>query len=226
MTFSFSGDSSYLETDFNPPIYLDDGDYEIGLSNFESFNLIPNIDEKNNQFAYQSGSITIPTGTYELKDLIEYLQENKPKSLKLEIIPNMNTSTVSIQASERINFSVDNTIGQLLGFKKQLLEPNMFHISDFPVQIIRVNALCIYCSIASGSYSNGKPSHIIHQFFPTVPPGYKIVETPQNILYFPVNVKFISSIAIEILDQNGERVNFRNETISIRLHLRKIKNGY
>lgn len=227
MTFSLSGNSSILSADFNPPInFEEEDDYEIGLSNFESFNVIPNIDETNNQFVHRSGSLTIPTGAYEIKDLVNYLLKNIPSHMKLDIITNTNTSTISIQASEKIDFSKSNTIGPLLGFKKRILEANIWHNSDFPVQIIKVNVICVDCSIASGSFSNGKPSHIIHQFFPSVPPGYKIVESPQNILYFPVSVKSISSIVLKVLDQNGEIVNFRNETITIRLHLRKVKNGY
>lgn len=220
-TFSLSGNNSILTSDFNPPIYLDDGiDYEVGLSNFESFNVIPNIDESNNQFVYGNSSLTIPTGAYEIDDISNYIQKNLP-NIKISIIPNSNTSTVTIESNVSINFTPDNSIGRLLGFKNRILEENIMHISDFPVQIIKVNALYIDCSIASGSFSNGKPSHIIHQFFPTVAPGYKIVESPLNILYFPVNVKTINTLTVRILDQNGDLVNFRNETITLRLHLRK-----
>lgn len=225
MTFSLSGNSSILEAQFNPPIHLTDDEYEIGLSNFESFNVIPNIDETNNQFAYKNGSLTIPTGTYEVEDLVNYIKKYKPKSMDIDIEPNINTSTVNIYSSELIDFTGSNTIGPLLGFKNRKLQPAILHTSDFPVQIIKVNAICIDCNIATGSFSNEKPSHIVHQFFPTVAPGYKIVESPQTIIYFPVSVKTISSLIVKVLDQNGEIINFRSETISIRLHLRKVKNG-
>ncbi|KAJ8976758.1 hypothetical protein NQ317_003718 [Molorchus minor] len=49
ITFSFTSESSVLGYNFNPPLYLnDDVDYEIGLTNFETFYSIPNIDDLNN----------------------------------------------------------------------------------------------------------------------------------------------------------------------------------
>lgn len=223
LTFSLSGNSSTLTADFNPPIYLNDNEeYEIGLINFESFNVIPNIDETNNQFIFHNSSLTIPTGAYEIKDLVTYIKKNVPSSVRISIEPNRNNSTVSILSNVKIDFTPKNSIGSILGFKRRILNPDQLEKSDFPVQIIKINALCIDCNIANGSFSNGKPSHIIHEFFPTVPPGYKIVETPQNVLYFPVNVKTINSISVKVVDQNGEIVNFREETISLRLHLRRV----
>jgi hypothetical protein len=37
----------------------------------------------------------------------------------------------------------------------------------------------------------GKPAHIIHQFFPNVPPGFKIVESPEHVIYLPISVNTI-----------------------------------
>lgn len=226
LTFTMSGNSSILTADFNPPLYLDDGrQYEIGLCNFESFNLIPNIDENNNYFPFGNGSLTVPTGAYEIEELQQYLQKNLPKGYTITIIPNVTTSTVALSANFPIDFSQSGTFGRLLGFKPRLLNANEFHESDMPVEILQVNAICIDCSIATGSFHNGQPCHIIHQFFPIVPTGYKIVESPQNILYFPVSVKAITSLRVRVIDQNGELVNFRNETITIRLHLR-VRDGH
>lgn len=76
MRFSLSGNSSILNADLNSPLYpSDDDDYEIGLSNYESFNVIPNIDETNNQFAYTNGSLTNSTGAYEINPLVEYIKK-------------------------------------------------------------------------------------------------------------------------------------------------------
>ena len=86
-----------------------------------------------------------------------------------------------------------------------------------------MNSINIDCSIAEGSYLNGNPVHIIHQFFPSVAPGFKIIESPQNVIYFRVAPKVIDKIFIKMLDQEGELVNFREETITIRLHLKKLE---
>jgi hypothetical protein len=67
---------------------------------------------------------------------------------------------------------------------------------------------------------NNKPVHTIHEFSPDVLPGYKINEVPKNIIYLPLNTNSISSVTLELVDQDGNLIDFRGETITIRLHLR------
>lgn len=224
-TLALSGNTSILSANFNPPIYLEDNvEYVIGLTNFETFNAIPNIDEKNNKFYFGKSNryVEIPTGSYEITDINNYLVSHLlAKGVSISIKPNNNTLKTAIKCSEKVIFN-ENSIGKLLGFKNQVIPPNKSVHSDSPAEIIKVNALSVDCNIATGSYFNGKPVHIIHQFFPTVAPGYKIVETPQNILYFPVSVSTITNITLKIFDQDGDLVNFRGETITIRLHIKKI----
>lgn len=223
LTFTLSGSGSTLSADFNPPIYLEDNsDYVIGLIDFETFNVIPNIDEKNNKFTHGNTTTTIPVGAYEINQLNNYLQKVIRPPQNIQIIVNPHTSTVEIQNNVDIDFTSEHSIGRLLGFNKRILKANQLNESDFPVKILKVNALCVDCNIATGSYSNGSPVHIIHQFFPKAGVGVKIVEAPSNVLYFPVSVKTINSIILKIIDQDGDIVNFRDETITIRLHLKKV----
>lgn len=225
IAISLSGDSSILTSNFNPPLYLDsDSEYVIGLTNFETFNTIPNIDGTNNKIYYgiQNNMIKIPTGSYELKDLEQIIQKEMGSDTTFDLYSNNNTLQSILCCSEQINFMKKNSPAKLLGFDNEILEANKIHESKKPVEILKINALCIDCNIAAGSYMNGEPVHLIHQFFPTVPPGYKIVETPQNIIYFPVTVKTINTITVKILDQDGDIVNFRGETVTVRLHLKKI----
>lgn len=218
----FSGDTAELTSTFNPSIYLDDGSYEVGLTNFETFHAIPNIDERNNLFIVGNVTITIPSGAYELLDIEKYLQrELNSFNIQFSLEANNNTLKVTVFCSETITFK-SGSIGKILGFEDGDYKGQEFHTSQKPAEIIKVNALLIDCSIADGSYLNGEAGHIIHQFFPSVSPGFKIIETPQNILYFPVNVKVISKLVLRVIDQDGELVNFSGETITVRLHIRKI----
>jgi hypothetical protein len=220
-SFVFSGNTSELSASFNPSIYLEDGNYEIGLTNFETFHAIPNIDEKNHFFKIGNYTITIPTGAYELTDIESYLQkELQSDNIDFSMIANNNTLHVTFFSSQPVTFD-SGTIGNILGFDEGIYKANEFHTSQKPAEIIKVNALLVDCSIADGSYLNGYRGHIIHQFFPSVSPGFKIIETPQNIIYFPVNVKIISNISLRVIDQDGDLVNFSGETITVRLHLRK-----
>ena len=225
MSYSFvkSGNSSILTAEFNPPIYLEDVPYVISLVNFETFNAIPNMDDRNNLMIHDDAYITvIPPGSYELEDINQYLKKHYEKDhITFDLFANNNTLRTHLKSSTQITFR-DDPIGKLLGFKNKDLEPNVEHISDFPAEIINVNSLNIDCSIAEGSFLNGVPVHIIHQFFPSVSPGFKIIESPQNVIYFPVTAKVIDKITIKILDQGGDLVNFREETITLRLHLKKL----
>lgn len=223
-TLALSGESAELTAHFNPPIYLDDhSNYEIGLTNFETFNAIPNIDQKNNKIYYGDANdyIEIPSGSYEINDLNAFLQNVFDKmQIKFNLRANHNTLQSEINCSVDIIFK-KGTIGKILGFQNQTIKGGTNKLSEFPAEIIKVNTLCIDCSIAEGSYLNGRPVHIIHQFFPDCPPGFKIIESPKNIIFFPVTVKIIDKITVKILDQNLDLVNFRKETITVRLHLRK-----
>ena len=96
------------------------------------------------------------------------------------------------------------------------------HDSDLPVSILKVNALGVECNITSGAYINKQKVHTIHELFPAVAPGFKIIEIPKESIYLPVSVEAIDHLQIRIVDQDGNPVNFRGETINIRLHIKSV----
>ena len=79
--------------------------------------------------------------------------------------------------------------------------------------------------IISGSYVNGIEKPIIYSFFPNVSPGYKIIETPPNVVYLPITfitLDVIYSMETTLTDQNGRELNLRGENITIRFHVREV----
>lgn len=218
-TLSITGNSSTLSTYYPNTLQLNE-QYECALLHFSTFNSIPNIDKTNNKFYYGSNEvIEIPEGTYELQDINDYLKSKiKDASIKLQC--NNNTLKTTVFCTKNINFSKEDTIRNLLGFDKQILEPNKWHVSQFPVNILPTTVIRIECDIVSGSYTNGKPSHIIHEFALNVPPGYRIIEIPKNAIYFPVNQNNISCIHIRLIDINNRLINLRGEEVQLYLHLR------
>lgn len=75
-TITLSGNSSILSAEFFPPIELSkDTDYVCGLVDFQTYNSIPNVDETNNLFHINDVTITIPLGSYEIKDIFEYIYQ-------------------------------------------------------------------------------------------------------------------------------------------------------
>ena len=60
-------------------------------------------------------------------------------------------------------------------------------------------------------------------FFPKVSPGYKIIESPVNLVYLPITLDTIDSLNVYITDQDDYLLNLRNEKITIRFHIREAR---
>ena len=223
-TVSLSDTSSVLETHFFPPIELaPDKNYVLGLIELLTFHSIPNIDERNNKITVDGQDVIIPTGSYEIEDIDSYILGSLADSgITFSLQANNNTLQSTIKCSGQIDFRGGYSIGPLLGFHKDTLLVDELNISDSPVKILKVNIIRVDCNITSGAYINGESAHTIHEFFPSVPPSFKIIEAPSPVIYLPISVKRIDNITLTLVDQDGELINFRGEVISVRLHIKSV----
>lgn len=234
-TVAISGCSSSLRSTLFPPLELkQDKSWEAALLDFATYNSIPNVIEGiNNKFHYARSIntqglpefteiIEIKTGSYEITDINQVLQDKLGKDV-IELRANNNNLRCEIKCKHFIDFSQPSSIGSLLGFPihSPILEPNVYHTSQNTVNIIKVNIINITCNIVQGAYKDGTNQHILHSFYPTVPPGFKIVEKPHNLIYLPLITTHISDIVLNVLDQDGDPVDFRGEVITLRLHIRQ-----
>jgi hypothetical protein len=49
----------------------------------------------------------------------------------------------------------------------------------------------------------------------------KLVQSPEHVIYLPISLTItIRNITLKIRDQDGELINFRNETVTVGLHLK------
>lgn len=221
--FCLTGVSSVLSHELSFPIDVSSGDWEMGLIELSTYNSIPNIEKDiNDKFYYgEDKTITIPEGSYEIEDIEKYIQSQLPKNTTFSLKPNNNTLKSELCCSEKVDFSKAHSLGKLLGFTSKVYEANVKHVSELPVDIIKVNSIRVECNVTRGSYQNGIEGHIIHEFYPADPPGYKIIEIPRNVIYLPVISQRINNLTVTLRDQNGDLVNFRGERVSVRLHLRR-----
>jgi hypothetical protein len=87
-----------------------------------------------------------------------------------------------------------------------------------------VNSILVNIDIIMGSYVKGFGSSTIYSFHPNVAPGYKIVERPNpSLIYNPLSRQDISRMRVWLTDQNGDLIDLRGETVTLRIHVREIK---
>ena len=235
-----SNDKSNFNTRFNPKLELDkDKVYEIALVNLETYYSFPNIDETNNIFVYSPDNgnswvkIKIPEGSYEIDDLNNTIQHEMEKrghfdeineDYYINIAPNTNTlkSVLILEKGYQVDFNHQNSLAKILGFTGAKYTEG-FHESENVVDILRINSILVNIDIISGSYVNGKTKNTIYSFFPDVSPGYKIIESPVNLVYLPIILDTIDSLNVTITDQDYHLLNLRNEKLTIRFHIREAR---
>lgn len=233
-TVSINSTTSVLRTTLFPTLELEkDNKWEAALLDFTSYNSIPNITENvNNMLHYYTGKnekgqfttlqvAKLQTGSYEIDDINDELRRQLGVE-NIELKANNNLLRAEVKSRFYIDFSYPYSIGSLLGFpiSSGTLLPNKSHIGRNYVKIVKVNTINITCNLIQGSFKDGGNGHIIHTFYPTVAPGFKIIEKPHNLVYLPLSVINISDIELNVIDQDGNFVDFRGEVISLRLHIR------
>ncbi|KAK9707743.1 hypothetical protein QE152_g27658 [Popillia japonica] len=210
-TFTLKSTSSEFSSTYYPPIELDPRyEYALGLIGLHTYNTIPNIRVGQNKFYYDNQVLTIPTGAYEVTDIEEFLQNSLApntanKNAVISLKPNNSTQQCEITSKFAIDFTKPDSIGEMLGFSKKVLQPNVRHVSDLRIRIIKVITIRVECSIVTEAYYDGRLSHTLFEFAPSVEPGFSINIEPKNIIYLPINTTPIDNIS----PISGPRRRFR-----------------
>jgi hypothetical protein len=223
-TITLNGNSSELSCDIFPPLEVKKTS-QLCLLSLYTNNSIPNIETGCNTIGFKNDkderyNIVIPTGTYELDSLATYIQEKMPGSIRFELKADYNTLKCLMKCDDKIDFTVSNNISKLLGFEHLEYKANTVHESLNIVHIMKVNSIKIECNLISGSFNNGEPDRTIHEFSPTVAPGYKICEVPVHSVFYPLIDSSVSKVSVTLKDQDNNLINLRGEPITVRLQIK------
>lgn len=96
---------------------------------------------------------------------------------------NRNTFENEIKSNKEVNFNKPNGIGYLLEFKEKKLSTKR-HYTAYSITITKVNFICIKFNLIQNSTIT---LLYIYMFYPSVPPGYKIIENSTNVNNLPIN---------------------------------------
>ena len=177
--------------------------------------------------------IKIPEGSYEIDDINNTIQHEMEKrghhdrvneDYHINISANSNTlkSVLILEKDYQVDFNHQNSLAKVLGFTGTEYTEG-FHKLENVVNIFSINSILINIDIISGSYVNGTMKNTIYSFFPKVSPGYKIIETPVNLVYLPITLDTIDRLEVSITDQDDHLLNLGNEKLTIRFHIREAR---
>lgn len=149
LTFTLTGKSSTLSTNFFPPIELD-GEWEIGLLNFEAYNTIPNLmkgevwskldvtkDLENLKIlkkfvgkavgpdagtVFEHQYVLFPVGSYEIEDIVKYINTAMKHDV-LAVKVNLNTLRATV-ITDGVDLRINGEICELLGFNPTSIAPD------------------------------------------------------------------------------------------------------
>ena len=236
-SFILSGNTSDFVTCHDSVILDPNKNYEVALLSLDTYNSIPNISvNKNNLFTYSIDdgvtwkTVALNTGAYELQAINNEIKRQIITNGDDESVFNLSanisrlTSIVTIdKPMYKVDFGVANSIGSVLGFNTIVIGHG-YNESTNIVNIMQINSILVNIDIVMGSYVNGSQSPTLYSFYPNVPPGYKIVERPSpSLVYYPLSRHDISRMRVWLTDQNGNLIDLRGETLTVRIHVREIK---
>ena len=202
-----------------------------GVTCFNTYNSIFNVNSKNNKIVYYNGTdwkeIILPYGAYEIEQINDEVIRQLSLELEFEespIIIEANTATlhsiIHLDDGYKIDFTNSNTLRDLLGFESKIISSG-FNYSKKKVNIIDIHRIHLCCNCIVGSLKNGLPSNILFTIILNEVPGAKIVREPNLILYKHIYKEKIDIIEFWFEDNNGNRVEMHGELVEFTLHMKK-----
>ena len=235
------GKGSDISVQFDNPISIPTDEYvaKIGLKSFVTFNNIANVIEgSNNSVKVKAAGekdfavCRLATGAYEIEqisgEIQQFLKNKYPKLTKIEeaiqIIGNESTQKAEILIGADgygISFDVENSIHQLLGYKRtDCYKTQGRFIASGIVDIVRVTNLVFNTNISQSNYINNFLTPFVYACSLDVPPGYRIQREVSNISYKRLTTNQITHLRCWVTDQLNRSIDIRGDELIVILSLR------
>ena len=118
----------------------------------------------------------------------------------------------------RIDFYIDNSFGELLGFEKIIIGENANTENTTEsikvVEITLIKNVSVECNLAGSSYLNGKKTNILYRFTIPDPLGYDLEINPKIIIWLSLSTKSFNSVSFRLVDDKGKLLNLRDYVFS------------
>jgi len=219
-------------------IVLDEkAQYITYLSSFLGWQNIPNIiTGENDDFSYVNASgiqrnLTFPQGGYSISKISSFIdtgmiekgdQTAEDKHITFVILDETLKIRMTIDPNFKVDFTTDNTIGTLLGFKRQIYLPGTYESTNV-IQIQKTSYIQIYCSLAWGCLDkSGKLSHILYNIPNTIPNGFRIKVEPNPIFEVDMAVSTFGKIIVWFKDDNDKNLYLNEEDFALTLVVKKL----
>lgn len=204
--------------------------FEVALTYLRCVRSWHNISNRlsNNSFEYSTDNgnsftkITFPDGNYDYNDLINHITNELAKNddesaFHLEANYSTLKSNLTLDTNTIIRFT--NNFGKVLGFTQN--EYLINSTSEQKINIDKIEEVLVHCDIVDGSSNNNDKSQIIYTFNPCSSSNGIIQFHIDSPIYLPIISDSISTIRIKLTDQDGDRIDFNDEDVTVMLHIRK-----
>lgn len=148
----------------------------------------------------------IPEGNYSLTQLCETISDLSHGE-KLVLTPLYSLNRVRCESHENVDFDVENSVNEALGFQKKSYAAKQTHVSEHEPKLHHIQSLCVHCEGAVGAFLNGVQTNEIHSAHVLVPPSYRIVSEPRNPVYYKIRGDQLSELKFTICDENGQLIS-------------------
>ena len=240
-TIILSSTKTRFTQQLTPPIMLEQNrTYKAAVKSFSVYNSIRNVrKDVNDTFRYSSDNgvtwknIVIFPGSYNVMDIITEIYKQaglSENNTNMKFTPDIKTNTIImlLGPNYKVDFGTTHNLHKIFGFNETVYSTGS-HRSPLKPTIIDFHNILVKTNLISGGYvgvldeSKLKPNNIIYSLPTfTVPVGSKIIETVQTPIWHNIILKPIDIIQFEIIDENGNEIDFGSEEVSITILIRQV----